>query len=82
MTSCCACGYAFEEGVIKLNQRDLDRWRKIFHNIPNLEAELYVLAPWAAHQDNWFYAVSGALKNIDRKYALERKRREEPPGFY
>lgn len=67
-------GYAFEAKTIRLNQRDLDQWRKSFPSI-RLEAELLALDQWAGREKtagkNWFSAVSGALAKKERE-AFER----------
>lgn len=69
--------YAFEQGVIRLTQVDLDRWKRAFPNL-NLEGELMALAEWAGQpgQKNWFSAVSGALAKRDRnnRLAVDRAR--------
>lgn len=69
--------YAFESGVIRLIERDLERWRKAFPNL-SLEAELIGLSAWAEQQSNWFNAVSGALAKKQREalLAIERVRAE------
>lgn len=64
--------YAFESGVIKLNQRDYERWKASFSHI-NLDAELVAIAPWAEQQGkNWFHAVPNALRNKNQQ-AKERQ---------
>jgi uncharacterized protein YdaU (DUF1376 family) len=72
--------YAFESGVIRLNGRDLDAWRKAYVHL-DLEAELLSLSEWAGWPENrvkWFVAVSGALskRNREQKQAIERARAE------
>jgi 5-methylcytosine-specific restriction endonuclease McrA len=61
-------GYAFDGKVIKLTSVDLERWRKSFANIRNLEAELESLDAW--HSKNgttkdWFHRVASALAKRD-----------------
>ncbi len=60
--------YAFEGETIKLNRADLERWRKSFHGIPDIVAELHALDAWFqgeqvsdAKRANWFTAVPGML---------------------
>lgn len=59
--------YAFFGRTIRLNANDLDRWRKRYHAIGDLEAELGSLDDWLQGPDNdkaranWFHIVSGAL---------------------
>jgi len=64
--------YAFEAGVIRLSQRDLDRWKTHFSYL-DVPAELWGLTQWAQGQQSWFFAVSSALakKNREAKKALE-----------
>lgn len=67
--------YAFEQGVIRLSAKDFSKWQKAYVNI-DLAAELIAMAPWAAEQRDWFFAVSGALakKNREAKVRLEAAR--------
>lgn len=60
--------YAFEGETIKLNQADLDRWKKSFHAIPDIVAELHALDAWFQGDQvaddkraNWFRSVPGML---------------------
>ena len=67
--------YAFEDGVIRLNQRDFDAWSKAFSNL-DLAAELLSLSNWAQSEGkNWFHALKGALakRNREVKAAKERQ---------
>lgn len=63
--------YAFESGVIRLNQRDFDQWRDAFPNL-DLKAELLSLTEWAEHQSKWFFAVSGALAKRNRDVGIRK----------
>ena len=65
--------YVFESGVIRLTDRDFNKWRDAFPNI-DLKAELLSLTEWAGSQQKWFYAVSSALakRNRDQKVKLEQ----------
>ncbi|SDP09085.1 hypothetical protein [Phyllobacterium sp. OV277] len=69
--------YAFEGRTIKLNQKDLDQWKKAYPHL-SLEAELLSLDDWAGKEKpkNWFAAVSGALnkKNRAAHEAIEKHR--------
>lgn len=71
--------YAFEHGVIRLNSKDLEKWRDAYPLL-HLEAELYQLSEWAGrdHPKNWFHAVSAALakRNRQQAAALEKARAE------
>lgn len=59
--------YHFEDGVIRLNQVDFEKWRDAFPNI-DLKAELLGLSAWASTQSNWFHAVKGALAKRNREH--------------
>lgn len=61
--------YAFEAGTIRLNSRDLEKWRKAFSYL-DLEAELIALDQWASGQKDWFHAISGALAKRNRELKL------------
>ena len=65
--------YAFESGVIRLNQRDLDRWKASFSHL-DVPAELEGLSEWAGKQANWFHAVKGALAKRNRDVAAAAKK--------
>ena len=67
--------YAFECGVIKLNERDFNRWKAAFPNI-ELVGELTGMAGWAAKTDNWFYAVSSLLAKRNREQAVKLREAE------
>ncbi|MCK1718881.1 hypothetical protein [Bradyrhizobium sp. 141] len=70
--------YAFEDGVIKLNQRDFDAWAKAFSNL-DLAAELMSLSKWAESEGkNWFHAVKGALAKRNREVKAVREKPAQP----
>jgi len=59
--------YVFEEGRVRLNERDFQRWCEAFPHVPIL-AELHGgLARWGAKQPNWFNAVAGRLAKLERE---------------
>lgn len=66
--------YRFEAGIIKLTTADFEKWERAYRYL-ELEAELYAIADWAAHQQaegkNWFIAVSGYLNKKNNKMKLE-----------
>ena len=62
--------YAFEAGVIRLNQKNLDAWKKAYSYL-DVPAELTGLATWAGSQARWFPAVSGALAKRNREQKLK-----------
>lgn len=64
--------YVFEDGIIRLNKRDFEKWRKAYGNL-SLEAELTSLSEWAGRPENrekWFHAVSGALAKRNREVGI------------
>jgi hypothetical protein len=68
--------YAFEAGVIRLNAKDLEAWRRDYPNL-SLEAELRSLSEWAGRPENakgWFHAVQGGLAKRNRESALAVER--------
>lgn len=72
--------YAFESGVIKLNQKSFDKWRQAFSYL-DLRAELVALEYWAGKQTDWFHAVSGALAKRNREQKrLADKGSTDPPS--
>lgn len=72
--------YVFEEGIIRLNQKDFDKWTEAFSNL-ELRSELMGLSQWAAQQDNWYHAVLGALTKRNRK-AVEAKSAPKVFDYY
>ena len=69
--------FAFFGRVIRLNARDLDQWRAVYHTVPDIMAELTALDAWLlgqseAKQKGWFHTVSGAL-NRKHQEILERR---------
>src|SRR5215207_726572 len=69
--------YAFEAGVIRLNAKDLEAWRRDYPNL-SLEAELRSLSEWAGRRPEnakgWFHAVQGGLAKRNRESALAVER--------
>jgi len=66
--------YAFEDGIIKLNQKDLETWSKAFSNL-DLPAELLSLSKWAESEGkNWFHAVKGALAKRNREVKAAKEK--------
>jgi DNA-binding transcriptional ArsR family regulator len=71
--------YAFEDGIIRLNQRDFDNWRKAFSYL-DLAAELLSLSKWAESEGkNWFYAVKGALAKRNREVKSAKEKQQQEP---
>lgn len=75
-----AVPYAFEDGVIKLNQKDFDQWRQAFAQL-DLPAELLSLSAWARQQSSWFNAVKGALAKRNREVKANAGRVKDEGGF-
>lgn len=78
-------GYVFCAGDVRLNRRDYDEWRKRFHAIPDIDAELATLAAWLAKQTeakrkDWF-ATGASWLNRRHQEALgaTAKARDEMP---
>jgi hypothetical protein len=69
-------GYAFEAGIIKLNDTDFERWRRAYPNI-NLAGELTAMADWAsrlkAEGKNWFTVIPNQLIKLERTAKRERE---------
>ena len=76
--------YAFAGQVIRLNQRDLDQWRKTFHGILDIDAELAALDAWYAteltpeQQKKWFARCSATLAK-KHQAALVAAKNVKPP---
>ena len=75
-----ATAYAFESGVIRLNQRDFDKWQEAFSSL-SLKAELLALTEWAGQQPKWFFAVQGALAKRNREVEIAKAKAEKEPEF-
>lgn len=73
--------YAFEDGIIRLNQRDFDAWQKAYSQL-DLAAELLSLSKWAESEGkNWFHAVKGALAKRNREVKSAKDRLNAEGGF-
>lgn len=70
--------YAFESGVIRLNQRDFSRWKASFSHL-DVPAELEGLSEWAGGQSNWFHAVKGALAKRNREIGVRKAQQNGRP---
>ena len=72
--------YAFEDGVIRLNERDLGSWQKAFSHL-DVPAELLSLSKWAESEGkNWFHAVKGALAKRNREVKAAHDRPAPNPN--
>jgi hypothetical protein len=66
--------YAFESGIIRLNQQHFDQWKNAFSHL-ELAAELLSLSQWAESEGkNWFHAVKGALAKRNREVKAAKDR--------
>lgn len=64
--------YAFEDGIIRLTQKDFDQWQKSYSYL-DLAAELLSLSKWAQSEGkNWFHAIKGALAKRNRQVKESR----------
>jgi len=73
--------YAFESGVIRLNQKDFDLW-KASYSFLDVPAELLAMTAWAEQQGkNWFHAVPNALAKRNREAKLTKDHLKEQGGF-
>jgi hypothetical protein len=73
-----ATSYAFSGSLIRLVETDLHRWRKTYHAIPDLEAELSVIDGWWGRQTaekraTWFHATQGMLNRKHQELLAARK---------
>ena len=80
--------FAYEGEVIRLKQKDFDRWSEAFPLL-DLRAELTARDAWLASQPdhkNWFVSTSQHLANRNQKLKQEAKRSREdevyPPEIY
>lgn len=72
--------YAFESGIIRLNQKDFDQWKLAFSHL-DLAAELLSLTKWAGEQGkNWFFAISGALAKRNREVGIKIEQAKNGQG--
>ena len=70
--------YAFFGQTIKLAPRHLSEWRRLFHTIADVEAELSTLDSWwqtqsEAKRENWFLATKGMLNKKHQTNLAARK---------
>lgn len=67
--------FAFFGRTIRLNDRDLSNWRRVYHAIGDLEAELTTIDGWWQGQDdptpkNWFYRTQQMLNRKHQELTL------------
>lgn len=77
--------YAFFGKVVKLTDRHLTEWRRLFHSIPDIVAELSTIDEWwqlpanEAKRSNWFLATKGMLNKKHQANLADVKEREDDP---
>lgn len=75
-----ATTYAFEDGIIRLSEKDFNKWKANFSHL-DLRAELTGLAEWANQQgDRWFFAVAGALTKRNRAVKTTQDKPRRTPA--
>jgi hypothetical protein len=79
-----ATKYAFSGSTIRLTEIDLHRWRKAFHAIPDIEAELLALDSWwqtqpPDKQKKWFHHTNGALNRKHQELLAQKKTQPTVP---
>jgi uncharacterized protein YdaU (DUF1376 family) len=78
--------YAFFGQTIKLKPRDFSEWKRLFHTILDLEAELSVLDGWwqdqpAEKRKSWFHGTKAMLNKKHQTNLVAAKEAEEPAGW-
>lgn len=79
--------FAFIGRTIRLRQSDFDTWRKSFHAIPDMAAELVSLDAWfdgpgRERRKDWFQIVAGSLAKKHQSYLREDREVEaDGPSF-
>jgi hypothetical protein len=76
--------YAFFGQTIKLAPRHLNEWRRLFHTVPDIEAELSTLDSWwqtqpEAKRENWFLATKGMLNKKHQTNTADEKEAKAAP---
>lgn len=80
-----ASSYSFEGIIIKLTEFDLARWRKAYHAIPDIEAELFSLDAWfvgpgAEKAEKWFHTASGSLNRKHQQLLKDQREFDRQGG--
>lgn len=70
--------YAFFGRTIRLKPNDLDRWRRAYHAIGDIEAELTTLDVWweeqpATRRKSWFHPTAGMLNRKHQENLAARR---------
>lgn len=77
--------YAFFGQTIKLKPSDLEKWRRIYHTIADLVAELTTLDGWwetqpADRRKNWFHPTMGMLNRKHQENLAVKANRDDDDG--
>jgi hypothetical protein len=77
--------YAFSGETVRLNELDLARWRKTYHAIADLDAELMSIDGWwqnqtEAKRKGWFHSTQGML-NRKHQEALSAAKRPQNDDY-
>ena len=78
--------YAFFGRTIRLKPNDLERWRRTFHSIADLDAELSAIDAWFEGQDEakrkqWFHVTAGSLNRKHQELLASEKQSQAPPAW-
>jgi uncharacterized protein YdaU (DUF1376 family) len=78
--------YAFFGKTIRLKPRDFSEWKRLFHTILDLEAELSVLDGWwqdqpAEKRSSWFHASKAMLNKKHQSNLAIEKQAQAPPAW-
>jgi len=72
--------YIFEGRIIKLDQSALDRWRRAYHKIPDIEASLSAADDYYSENPprdgKWFFPVSRWLEKEHKAIVAEEQKAE------
>lgn len=86
-TSCSVsrASYAFFGRTIRLKPQDLERWRRAYSAIPDIEAELTAIDAWFEGQSadkraKWFHSVSGMLNRTHQQALAARADADRQTG--
>lgn len=78
--------YAFFGRTVRLKPNDLERWRRTFHTIHDLDAELSAIDAWFEGQDDtkrkqWFHVTAGSLNRKHQELLGNEKQAQAPPAW-
>jgi uncharacterized protein YdaU (DUF1376 family) len=78
--------YAFFGRTVRLKPHDLERWRRTYHAIPDIDAELTAIDAWFEGQDEakrkqWFHVTAGSLNRKHQELLALEKQAQAPPAW-